>query len=109
MKTLQDAMSKNLVQLSDNLNEFEDEITTKTDLQDYNFTRFKLDTKYGLDNADKFKKTTEKRMNTYGKIITNIEKTALENRAKIDSLEINSNFERETGLSGRGAGVDPKF
>ena len=32
MKTLQDAMSKNLVQLSDNLNEFEDEITTKTDL-----------------------------------------------------------------------------
>ena len=109
MKTLQDAMSKNLVQLSDNLNEFEDEITTKTDLQDYNFTRFKLDTKYGLDNADKFKKTMEKRMNTYGKIITNIEKTALENRAKIDSLEINSNFERETGFFGRGAGVDPKF
>ena len=48
-------------------------------------------------------------MNTYGKIITNIEKTALENRAKIDSLEINSNFERETGFFGRGAGVDPKF
>ena len=78
-------------------------------MHEYKYNWFNLETEYGRECAKEFADKVDKRFATFGKIITNIENTGLQNKAQIDSLELNSNFDRENGYSGKGFGVDPDF